>query len=141
MPFRPACSCMIADHESHLLPPRIKPCGEMLLAFDFPPDPPLCALASSFPAVPAFPIATANPSYAWHSRSSHFCRSALALLFHQPVVWAAALLLHSACSSTPGRQVHSLPTTQAMHHNPSFSVLWTFCSAGSCSSQAAPPSQ
>ena len=34
---------MIADHESHLLPPRIKPCGEMLLAFDFPARPtPVC---------------------------------------------------------------------------------------------------
>ena len=62
MPCQPACSCMIADHESHLLPPRIKPCGEMRLAFDFPPDPPLCALASDFPAVPAFLFATANPS-------------------------------------------------------------------------------
>ena len=37
MPCQPACSCMIADHESHLLPPRIKPCGEMHLAFDFIP--------------------------------------------------------------------------------------------------------
>ena len=58
-------ACMLLHDcrsDSHLLPPRIKPCGEMLLAFDFPPDPPLYALASGFPAVPAFLFDTANPS-------------------------------------------------------------------------------
>ena len=59
------------------------------------------ALASGFLAVPAFLFDTANLEFTLHSRACHFCRSALALLFHQPVVWAAALLLHFACSAAP----------------------------------------
>ena len=67
------------------------------------------ALASGFIAVPAFQFDTANLEFALHSRACHFCRSALALLFHQPVVWAAALLLHFACSATPGCSGAPLP--------------------------------
>ena len=42
-------SCLVSLHalawvqiRVHLLPPWIKQCSEMLLAFDFPPDPPCC---------------------------------------------------------------------------------------------------
>ena len=74
--------------------------------------------------------------------SSHFCRSALALLFHQPVVWAAALLLHlrllcytwpsGALLAKDGLRCTSIPLSRSS--GPS-------ALAGSCSSQAALPSQ
>ena len=97
------------------------------------------ALASGFIAVPAFQFDTANLEFALHSRACHFCRSALALLFHQPVVWAAALLLHFACSAAPTVRCTSCQTAAAPL---SFFLgppdLLPDCS---CSSQAARPSQ
>ena len=96
-------------------------------------------LASGFIAVPAFQFDTANLEFASHSRACHFCRSALALLFHQPVVWAAALLLHFACSAAP---IVRCPSCQTAAAPQSFFLgppdLLPDCS---CSSQAARPSQ
>ena len=97
------------------------------------------ALASGFLAVPAFRFGTANLEFTLHSQACHFCRSALALLFHQPVVWAAALLLHFACSAAPAVRCTSCQTAAAPQ---SFFLgppdLLPDCS---CSSQAARPSQ
>ena len=122
-------ACMLLHgcrSESHLLPPRIKPCGEMLLAFDFPPDPPLYALASGFLAVPAFLFDTANLSICIAFPSVSLLQVCIGSLFHQPVVWAVALLLHFACSAAPA--VRCTPCQKRLqHHNPSFSVLRTFC--------------
>ena len=141
MPCQPACSCMIADHESHLLPPRIKPCGEMLLAFDFPPDPPLYALASGFPAVPAFLFDAANPSICMAFLSVSFLQVCIGSLVPpaggvgcRPPTTLRLLRYTWLFRCTPSQK-------RLQHHNPSFSVLRTFCLASSCSSQAARPSQ
>ena len=141
MPCQLACSCMIADQIRISCPPRIKPCGEMLLAFDFPPDPPLYALASGFPAVPAFLFDTANPS---------ICMAFLSVSLLQVCIGSLVppaggvgcrppatlrLLCYTCLSGAP------LAKNSCEHHNPSFSVLRTFCLTSSCSSQAARPSQ
>ena len=130
-------ACMGAD-QCASLPPWIKHCSEMLLAFDFPPDPPCCTCFRLHRGT-CLQFDTANLEFALHSRVCHFCRSALALLFHQPVVWAAALLLHFACSAAPMVQCSSCQTAAARQ---SFFLgppdLLHDCS---CSSQAALPSQ
>ena len=105
--------------------------------FRFPARPTLCTCFRLHGGT-CLKFDTANLEFALHSHVCHFCRSALALLFHQPVVWAAALLLLFACSAAPMVPCSSCQRLQ--HDNPSFWVLRTFCMT-SCSSQAALPSQ
>ena len=92
--------------------------------FRFPARPTLCTCFRLHSGT-CLKFDTANLEFALHSHVCHFCRSALALLFHQPVVWAAALLLLFACSAAPMVQCSSCQRLQ--HDNPSFWVLRTFC--------------
>ena len=96
-----------------------------------------------FPArpTPAFLFATANPSICMAFLNISFLQVCIGSLVPPAggVGCRPPATLRLLCYTWPYGAL--LATTDAMHHNPSFSVLRTLCSAGSCSSQAALPSQ